>query len=185
MKNLLLTLLLFVANLSYSQNFITDTLNCIGDTTTLTYVVPNTGSSALFLNCDTNSTTFYSPTATHLFSVNLPSNPNDSIQTEWTINFGLDTNLIVEPFSFTFPPYTFTQDGCYRFNVVFTCISGGTITLTSTWYVSTVGIKELSGNNKQLVRVTDLMGNKTFIQSNKMLIYEYSDGSREITYIID
>jgi hypothetical protein len=107
----------------------------------------------------------------------------DSIQTEWTINFGLDTNLIVEPFSFTFPPYTFTQDGCYRFNVVFTCVTGGTITLTSTWYVSTVGIKELTGNSKQLIGVVDLMGRDTKIQPNKLLIYTYSDGSKEIRYI--
>jgi hypothetical protein len=183
MKNLLLTLLLFVANLSYSQSVITDTLNCIGNIDTLVCIVPNTGSSALFLNCDTTSTTFYSPTATHLFSVNLPSNPADSIQTEWTIDFALDTNLIIEPFSFVFPPYTFTQDGCYRFNVVFTCVTGGTITLTSTWYVSTVGIKELSGNNKQLVRVTDLLGRETKVQPNKLLIYTYSDGSKEIRYI--
>jgi hypothetical protein len=183
MKNLLLTLLLFVANLSYSQSVITDTLNCQGDIDTLVYVVPNTGSSALFLNCDTTSTTFYSPTATHLFLVNLPSNPADSIQTWWDIYFGLDTNLIVEPFSFTFPPYTFTQDGCYRFNVVFTCVTGGTITLTSTWYVSTVGIKELSGNSKQLMSVTDLLGRETKIQPNKVLIYTYSDGSKEIKYI--
>ena len=183
MKNLLLTLLLFVANLSYSQTVITDTLNCQGDIDTLVYVVPNTGSSALFLNCDTTSITFYSPTATHLFSVNLPSNTNDSIQTEWTIDFGLDTSLIVEPFSFTFAPYTFTQEGCYRFNVVFTCVTGGTITLTSTWYVSTVGIKELSGNNKQLVNVTDLLGRDTKVQPNKLLVYTYSDGSKEIRYI--
>lgn len=183
MKNLLLTLLLFVANLSYSQSVITDTLNCYGDTTTLTYIVPSTGSSGILLNCDTTSTTFYSPVATHLFLVNLPLNPNDSIQTWWDIYFELNTNLIVEPYSFTFPPYTFTQDGCYRFNVVFTCVTGGTITLTSTWYVSTVGINELTGNSKQLIGVSDLMGRDTKIQSNKLLIYTYSDGSKEIKYI--
>jgi hypothetical protein len=182
MKNLLLTLLLFVANLSYSQNFITDTLNCQGDIDTLVYVVPNTGSSALFLNCDTASTTFYSPVSTHLFSVNLPSNPNDSIQTEWTINFGLDTNLIVEPFSFTFPPYVFTQDGCYRFNVVFTCVTGGTITLTSTYYISTVGIEELTLNRK-VIKITNIIGEECLPEPNKILIYHYNDGTTEKVYI--
>jgi hypothetical protein len=167
-----------MSSLAYSQTVISDTLNCYGDTTTLTYIVPNNGSSALFLNCDTTSTTFYYPVATHLFSVSLPSNPNDSIQTEWTINFGLDTNLIVEPFSFTFPPYVFTQDGCYRFNVVFTCVTGGTITLSSTWYVSTVGIDELM-LKKKLVKITNMMGQECLSEPNKILIYHYSDGTTQ------
>lgn len=183
MKNLLLTLLLFVANLSYSQSVITDTLNCQGNIDTLVYVVPNTGSSGILLNCNNANTTLYSPVSTHLFSVNLPSNPNDSIQTEWTINFELNTNLIEQFFSFTFPPYTFTQDGCYRFNLVFTCVTGGTITLTSTWYVSIVGINELTGNSKQLIGVSDLMGRETKVQPNKLLIYTYGDGSKETRYI--
>ena len=183
MKNLLLTLLLFMSGLAYSQTVITDTINqCQGDTITLTYIVPSTGSSALLLNCDTTSITFYSPVATHLFSVNLPSNPNDSIQTEWTIDFGLDTNLIIEPFSFTFAPYTFTESGCYRFNVVFTCISGGTITLTSTWYVSTVGIEELTLERK-VIKITDMMGKECLPQTNKMLIYHYSDNSTDKVFV--
>jgi hypothetical protein len=183
MKKLLFTLLLFTTSLVYSQTVITDTLNCQDDIDTLVYVVPNTGSSALFLNCDTTSTTFYSPTATHLFWVNIPSNPNDSIQTWWDITFGLDTNLIVEPFSFTFAPYTFTQSGCYRFNVVFTCVTGGTITLTSTYYVSTLGIEELANNQLKLIKVIDLMGRETEIQPNKTLIKCYSDGTTERSYI--
>jgi hypothetical protein len=178
MKNLLLTLLVFMSGLAYSQTVISDTLNCQGDIDTLVYVVPNNGSSALFLNCDTTSTTFYSPTATHLFSVNLPSNPADSIQTEWTIDFALDTNLIIEPFPFMFPPYTFTQDGCYRFNVVFTCITGGTITLSSTWYVFTVGIDELM-LEKKLVKITNMMGQECLSEPNKLLIYYYSDGTTQ------
>jgi hypothetical protein len=166
-----------MSGLTYSQTLITDTLNCQGDIDTLVYVVPNTGSSALFLNCDTTSTTFYSPTATHLFLVNLPSNINDSIQTWWDITFELDTSLISEPFFFMFAPYTFTQEGCYRFNVVFTCVTGGTITLSSTWYVSTVGIKELS-INKTITKITNMMGEECLPEPNKLLIYHYSDGTR-------
>jgi len=182
MKNLLLTLLLFMSGLAYSQNLIIDTFNCQGDIDTLVYVVPNTGSSALFLNCDTTSTTFYSPTATHLFLVNLPSNTNDSIQTWWDITFGLDTSLIVEPFSFTFAPYTFTQEGCYRFNVVFTCVTGGTITLSSTWYVSTVGIEELS-INKTITKITDMMGRECLPEANKILVYHYSDNTTQKVFL--
>jgi hypothetical protein len=46
-----------------------------------------------------------------------------------------------------------------------------------------VGINELTGNSKQLVSVVDLMGRETKIQPNKVLIYTYSDGSKEIKYI--
>ena len=43
MKNLLLTLLLFMSGLAYSQTVITATINqCQGDTITLTYIVPST-----------------------------------------------------------------------------------------------------------------------------------------------
>jgi hypothetical protein len=182
MKNLLLTLLLFMSGLAYSQTVITDTLNCQGDIDTLVYVVPNTGSSALFLNCDTTSTTFYSPTATHLFWINLPSNPNDSIQTWWDITFGLDTNLVVEPFPFMFAPHTFTQSGCYRFNVVFTCVTGGTITLTSTYYVSTVGVEELAMDEK-VVKITDMLGRECLSEPNKLLIYHYNNGLTKKVYI--
>jgi len=36
---------------------------------------------------------------------------------------------------------------------------------------------------KQLVSVTDLFGRDVKVQTNKMLIYTYSDGSKEIKYI--
>ena len=167
MKNLLLILLLFVANLSYSQTVITDTLNqCQGDTITLTYTFPSTGPGGLFWNCD-------SITDAHMFLVNVPQNPNDSIQTWWDINW---TWIVVEPISFMFPPHTFTESGCYRFNVVLNCISGGTLTLSSTRYISTVGIDELQ-LNKELVKIVDLMGRPTEPTPNKILIYYYSDGT--------
>jgi hypothetical protein len=36
---------------------------------------------------------------------------------------------------------------------------------------------------KQLMSVTDLLGRDVKIQTNKMLNYTYSDGSKEIKYI--
>jgi len=167
MKNLLLTLLLFMSGLTYSQTLITDTINqCQGDTITLTYTFPSTGPGGLFWNCD-------SITDAHMFLVNVPQNPNDSIQTWWDINW---TWIVVEPISFMFPPHTFTESGCYRFNVVLNCISGGTLTLSSTRYISTVGIDELQ-LNKELVKIVDLMGRPTEPTPNKILIYYYSDGT--------
>ena len=167
MKNLLLTLLLFMSGLTYSQTLITDTINqCQGDTITLTYTYPSTGPGGLFWNCD-------SITDAHMFLVNVPQNSNDSIQTWWDINW---TWIVVEPVSFMFPPHTFTESGCYRFNVVLNCISGGTLTLSSTRYISTVGIDELQ-LNKELVKIVDLMGRPTEPAPNKILIYYYSDGT--------
>lgn len=175
MKNLLLTLLLFVANLSYSQAVITDTLyQCQGDTTTLTCVFPSTGNDTLLWNCD-------SIVDIHMFLVNVPQNPNDSIQTWWDVNFSF---IVVEPISFMFPPYMFTESGCYRFNVILNCISGGTLTLSSTRYISTVGIEELTLTNKELLRVTDMMGRQTEIEPNKLLLYQYADGSTKKVIII-
>ena len=173
MKNLLLTLLLFMSGLAYSQTVITDTINqCQGDTITLTYTYPSTGPGGLFWNCD-------SITDAHMFLVNIPQNPNDSIQTWWDINW---TWIVVEPISFMFPPHTFTESGCYQFNVVLTCISGGTITLTSTWYVSTVGIEELTLERK-VIKITDMMGKECLPQTNKLLIYHYSDNSTDKVFV--
>lgn len=174
MKKLLLTLLLFTTSLAYSQTVITDTLNqCQDDTVTLTYTFPSTGPGGLFWNCD-------SIVDAHMFLVNIPQNPNDSIQTWWDINW---TWIVVEPISFMFPPYTFTESGCYRFNVVLNCISGGTLTLSSARYVSTVGVSELSMNERKLIKVIDLMSRTTEITPNKTLIYCYSDGTTEKKYI--
>jgi hypothetical protein len=176
MKNLLLTLSLFLTSLVYSQTIITDTINqCQGDTTTLTYTFPSTGPGGLFWNCD-------SITDAHMFLVNIPQNPNDSIQTWWDINW---TWIVVEPISFMFPPHTFNESGCYRFNVVLTCISGGTLTLSSTRYVSTVGIDEITSTDKELVRVTDMMGNTTEPKPNKLLFYQYSDGTTKKVLITE
>lgn len=167
MKNLLLILSLFAASVSYSQTIIIDTLNqCQGDTVTLTMTVPSTGPGGLFWNCD-------SIVDAHMFLVNFPQNPGDSIQTWWDINW---TWIVVEPMSFMFPPHTFTESGCYRFNVVLNCISGGTLTLSAARYISTVGIDELQ-LNKKLVKVVDLMGRPSEPTPNKILIYYYSDGT--------
>ena len=162
MKNLLLTLLLFMSGLTYSQNVIIDTLNCPGATTTLTQIVPTN------VDCD-------SIWGTHLFWVNFPANPADSIETWWDIYF---YNIVVEPISIMFPPFTFPQSGCYRYDVALACPTGNITILTSTYYVSTVGLEELS-INKTITKITDLMGRECLVEDNKLLIYHYSDGTTQ------
>ena len=165
MKNLLLTLLLFMSSLAYSQNVIVDTLNCPDATVTLTQTVP------INVDCD-------SIWGAHLFWVNFPTNPADSIETWWDIYF---YNIVVEPISITFPPFTFPQSGCYGYEVILECQSGN-VTLSSTYYVSTVGIDELS-LSKSIVRITDMMGKECLPETNKLLIYHYNDGSTEKVFI--
>jgi hypothetical protein len=167
MKNLLLTLLLFMSSLAYSQNVIIDTLNCPSASVTLTQIVPTN------VDCD-------SIWGTHLFWVNFPANPADSIETWWDIYF---YNIVVEPISIMFPPFAFPQSGCYRYDVALACPTGNVTILTSTYYVSTLGIEELANNQRKLIKVIDLMGRETEIQPNKTLIKCYSDGTTERFYI--
>ena len=162
MKNLLLTLLMFMSGLAYSQNVIIDTLNCPGATITLTQTVPTN------IDCD-------SIWGTHLFWVNFPANPADSIETWWDVYF---YNIVMEPISIMFPPFSFPQSGCYGYEVILECQPGNFTTLTSTYYVSTVGIEELTLDRK-VVKVTDIMGRECLPEPNKLLIYHYSDGSTD------
>lgn len=166
MKNLLLTLLLFMSCLAYSQNVIIDTLNCPGATTTLTQIVPTN------IDCD-------SIWGTHLFWVNFPANPQDSIETWWDIYF---YNIVVEPISIMFPPFSFPQSGCYRYDVALACPTGNITILTSTYYVSTVGIEELS-INKTITKITDIMGKECLPETNKLLIYHYSDNTTKKVFL--
>ena len=166
MKNLLLTLLLFMSGLAYSQNVIIDTLNCPGATTTLTQIVPTN------IDCD-------SIWGTHLFWVNFPANPQDSIETWWDIYF---YNIVVEPISIMFPPFSFPQSGCYRYDVALACPTGNITILTSTYYVSTVGLEELS-INKTITKITDMMGKECLPETNKLLIYHYSDNTTQKVFL--
>ena len=77
-----------------------------------------------------------------------------------------------------FPPFTFPQSGCYRYDVTLACPTGNVTILTSTYYVSTVGIEELS-INKTVTKITDIMGRECLVEDNKLLIYHYSDGTTQ------
>jgi hypothetical protein len=57
--------------------------------------------------------------------------------------------------------------------------------MTSSVSLAFSGIDELSGDTKQLIRVSDLMGRETVVQPNQLLIYTYSDGSKEKIFIYE
>jgi hypothetical protein len=132
-------------------------------------------------NCQFNYNSAY---IAYLSQVIIPTNPMDSMIIYWAF---VDTTAVMTYIQSYAPQVNIS--GCFNFTLILHCsiktLNVKTIIVNDSYNVTLSGINELSGNNKQLVRVTDLMGNKTFIQSNKLLIYEYNDGSREITYIID
>ena len=114
--------------------------------------------------------------------ITYPTNPMDSLEVVWSV---IDTNNVLMSNYTTY--YTGLNTGCNELQFVLYCFQKSTniktIVMSSSVNVQFVGIKELTGNSKQLVSVTDLLGRETKIQSNKLLIYTYSDGSKEIKYI--
>ena len=118
----------------------------------------------------------------YLGSVSTPTNPMDTLTLYWT--FIDTTGMMSTVISYAGPV---NASGCYNFTLILYCsiktTNIKTIIVNHSYDVSFVGINELTGNNKQLVSVTDLLGRETKIQPNKVLIYTYSDGSREIKYI--
>ena len=119
----------------------------------------------------------------YITNITIPQNPLDSVMVTWTLVDTNGVNIFPQYQVYTMIPST----GCYNFQLIVYCLQKSmnykTIIANATWYMDNVGIKELSGNSKQLVSVTDLLGKETKIQPNKLLIYTYSDGSKEIKYI--
>lgn len=57
--------------------------------------------------------------------------------------------------------------------------NGACVDTSACFLVDYTGIDELSHGEKELVKVVDLMGRETTPQKNKVLIYQYSDGTTE------
>jgi hypothetical protein len=161
------------------------TYQSTGDTLVINSVGTCNSPINIFTTTIEDCTINYNTVDTAYMTINgLINSGLDSILCVWYV---IDTTGTYQTYMVNYPMIDST--GCYNFQLVVYCYNKSmnykTIVVNQNEYVGFVGINELSGNSKQLVRILDLMGNKTFIQSNKMLIYEYSDGSREITYIID
>ena len=120
----------------------------------------------------------------YLAYIQLPTNPLDSnMALNWVFvdTLGAITSLT------TAAPLV-NVSGCYEFTLILYCyqkslnIKTIIVNDADALFVD-ASINELSGNSKQLMSVTDLLGRETKIQPNKVLIYTYSDGSKEIKYI--
>ena len=79
--------------------------------------------------------------------------------------------------------------GCYNFQLIVYCyqktMNYKTIIVNQTENIGFVGINELTLNNRELIRVVDMMGRETKVVNNQPLIYVYSDGTREMKYITE
>jgi hypothetical protein len=120
--------------------------------------------------------------SSYIANIVYPSNPLDSMVCVWMVT---DTNGVNSVYTTVYTGVMTT--GCYNLQLIVYCyqktMNYKTIIINQNEYVGFVGINELSGNSKQLIRVSDLMGREVKVQSNKLLIYTYSDGSKEIKYI--
>jgi hypothetical protein len=162
---------------------ILDSTQMVGDTLIInggSGCSPSVGTASVTLeDCVLN----YNAVDTAFISlITYPTNPMDSLEVVWSV---IDTNNVLMSNYTTY--YTGLNTGCNELQFILYCFQKNTniktIVMSSSVNVQFVGIKELSGNSKQLVSVTDLLGRETKIQPNKVLIYTYSDGSREIKYI--
>jgi hypothetical protein len=111
-----------------------------------------------------------------------PTNPMDSLMVVWSVIDSM--GMLMQNYPVYYPGLGM---GCNELEFILYCFQKNTnihsILMSSSINVAFSGIEELSGHTKQLIRVTDLMGRETVVQSNKLLIYTYSDGSKEKIFI--
>ena len=114
--------------------------------------------------------------------ITYPSNPMDSLTVDWSV---LDsTGMSMQNYTVYYPGLGM---GCHELQFILYCFQKSstihTIVMTSAVSVSYSGIEELSGNSKQLIGVSDLMGRACSLESGKIQILYYNDGSTEKRFV--
>ena len=163
-------------------NILDSTQTAVGDTLIInsTLCVNPVGTIVTQVeDCNFNYNSAY---IAYLGSVSTPTNPMDTLTLYWT--FIDTTGMMSTVVSYAGPV---NASGCYNFTLILYCSIKSTniktIIVNHSYDVSFAGINELTGNSKQLVKVMDLMGRQVSEQPNKILVYVYSDGTREMRYI--
>jgi hypothetical protein len=154
-----------------------------GDTLYLTTAGSCTNPMGTFTNTIEDCNIDYnSIDSAYVSNIILPQNPLDSVYIVWTL---VDTNGSIQGYTALYTGVTTT--GCFNFQLILYCLQKSmdykTIIINHTEFLDFVGINELTGNSRQLVKVMDLMGREVSEQPNKLLVYVYSDGTREMKYI--
>jgi hypothetical protein len=102
----------------------------------------------------------------------------DSILCVWYV---IDTTGAYQTYMVNYPMIDST--GCYNFQLTVYCYNKTsgykTIIINQTENVGFAGINELSMNKRKLIKVIDMMGNETKLESNRFLIKCYDDGTTE------
>ncbi len=163
--------------------FVFDSSQLTGDTLVInggSGCSPSVGTSTVMLeDCFLD---FNSVDTAFISLINYPTNPMDSLMVVWSV---LDsTGMSISNYTVYYPGLGM---GCNELQFILYCFQKSstihTIVMSSSVSVEISGIDELLGDTKQLIRVSDLMGRETVIQANKILIYTYSDGSKEKIFI--
>lgn len=179
--------------------YVTDVNGCtltLCDTVELQTVSPNYGDTLVINNpgnCNNPTSTLTSVMedctldynavdSVYISNITYPSNPLDSVVCVWIVT---DTNGVNSAYTTVYTGVMGT--GCYNLQLILYCLQKSmdykTIIATQSEQIEIVGITELLGNDKELISVVDLMGRKVEPQPNMLLIYTYSDGSKEMRYI--
>jgi hypothetical protein len=102
----------------------------------------------------------------------------DSILCVWYV---IDTTGTYQTYMVNYPMIDST--GCYNFQLTVYCYNKTsgykTIIINQTENVGFANINELSMNKRKLIKVIDMMGNETKLESNRFLIKCYDDGTTE------
>jgi hypothetical protein len=163
--------------------FVFDSSQLTGDTLVInggSGCSPSVGTSTVMLeDCFLD---FNSVDTAFISLITYPTNPMDSLMVVWSV---LDsTGMSMSNYTVYYPGLGM---GCNELQFILYCFQKSstihTIVMSSSVSVEISGIDELLGDTKQLIRVSDLMGRETVIQANKILIYTYSDGSKEKIFI--
>lgn len=119
----------------------------------------------------------------YITNIILPTNILDSTLCTWSV---VDTTGFITNYSVY---YTYMNSACYDLQLLLYCYQKSTnvktIILTQGMYLEYADINVLSESKKQVVNVLDFLGRESEIQPNKLLIYTYSDGSKEKIFIYE
>jgi hypothetical protein len=153
-----------------------------------TLIISNAGTcnspvATLFNSIEDCNLDYNAIDSAYINSVILPTNPLDSnIICLWNI---VDTNGVALVYTTLFPNVLTT--GCYNFQLTLYCYQKSmnykTVIVNDSYYIGFSNINELSMNQRKLIKVIDMMGRETKLESNQFLIKCYSDGTTERVYI--
>ena len=111
-----------------------------------------------------------------------PSAPFEDFLCEWVI---VDSAGIAINYPVIYPGIA--SSGCMSLQLILYCYQKSmnykSIIINSNEMIGFVGMDEFNGDKKQLVSVTDLHGRESTMEPNQLLIYTYSDGSKEKIFI--